>query len=218
MNNLSRKQGLIFNCSCFVKSEKVKIGPDYTTYVNRFMEVHRPEKFTEEDLVRMLRDGSNTGFAYLYENYSSVLYGKILSIVQDEEYANDILQETFVNIYRKFDTYDSSRSRLFTWMVTIARNLSKDFINSKSYRNKLLDVDMELATDMPLQSLLLDTDQLGVSNYIFKLDKKYSKLLEMNYLQGYTNEEISKILDLPLGTVKTRIRSALVQMRKLIKE
>src|SRR5215217_5978773 len=100
---------------------------------------HLVSKFTygEAELVALLQSHNNQAFTYLYDHYSNALYGIINQIVPDPEFANDVLQEVFVNIWRKIDSYDDSKGRLFTWMLNIARNASIDKLRSKSYRNDL---------------------------------------------------------------------------------
>ena len=92
------------------------------------------QKYTETDLILLLRQREQSAFSYLYDNYSGALYGIILSIVPDKELANDVLQEVFVKIWRQVDSYDASKGRLFTWMMNIARNASIDMLRSKGYQ------------------------------------------------------------------------------------
>ena len=82
--------------------------------------------YEEDELVAALRQKDNQAFSYLYEHYSGALYGVIRQIVVDTELSNDVLQESFVNIWRKMDSYDESKGRLFTWMLNIARNAAID--------------------------------------------------------------------------------------------
>ena len=80
--------------------------------------------YTESELVMMLKDRNSQSFSYLYSNYSGALYTIVLQIIPDQDLANDVLQEVFINIWRKIDSYDQSKGRLFTWMLNIARNAS----------------------------------------------------------------------------------------------
>ena len=176
-------------------------------------------KFTygETELVTLLQSHNNQAFAYLYDNYSNALYGIISQIVPDRESANDVLQEVFVNIWRKIDTYDDSKGRLFTWMLNIARNAAIDKLRSKSYRNDLKNLSVSddvsiLSTDVVQNQ----ADNIGLRKLLDKLKKEHKEVLELSYFQGYTHDEISKGLNIPLGTVKTRIRSALSQLRSMM--
>lgn len=93
------------------------------------------KKYSEPELVQLLRQRSQSAFGYLYDNYSGALLSIILNIVNEEELANDVLQEVFVKIWKQIESYDSSKGRLFTWMLNIARNASIDTVRSKSFQN-----------------------------------------------------------------------------------
>jgi RNA polymerase sigma factor (sigma-70 family) len=174
--------------------------------------------YSEAELVAQLRLQNEQAFNYLYDNYSGALFGIINQIVPDKEIASDLLQEVFVNIWRKMDSYDSEKGRLFTWMLNIARNASIDKIRSRAYqdsqKNQSLTEDVHLAG----QQVVIRTDDYGLRKVVSRLKAEQKILIDLSYFQGYTHEEIAKSLSIPLGTVKTRIRSALTQLRTLIAE
>lgn len=164
----------------------------------------------------MLQERNELAFNYLYENYSGALYGIVNSIVTDKEIANDVLQNVFVNIWRKIDSYDASKGRLFTWMLNIARNASIDEIRSKGFRDSQKNQSIEDNVDIAGASIGPSIDDVGLKKVLTKLKGELRILVDMSYFQGFTHEEISKALNIPLGTVKTRIRSALIQLRTMI--
>jgi len=173
--------------------------------------------YGEAELVALLQQRNNQAFTYLYDNYSGALFGVISQIIANKETANDVLQEVFINIWRKIETYDLSKGRLFTWMMNIARNASIDKIRSKSWQNDLKNQSMpEDVNTLENQSVKLNTDNVGIKKVLGKLKEEQRTLIELSYFQGYTHEEIAKGLNIPLGTVKTRIRSALLQLRSMI--
>jgi RNA polymerase sigma factor (sigma-70 family) len=175
--------------------------------------------YGEAELVALLQQRNNTAFTYLYDNYSGALYGIINQIIPDRESANDVLQEVFINIWRKIETYDISKGRLFTWMLNIARNASIDKIRSKSWQNDLKNQSLpEDVSTLKNQSVKMNTDSLGFKKVLGKLKEEQRTLIELSYFQGYTHEEIAKGMSIPLGTVKTRIRSALLQLRTMIEQ
>lgn len=164
----------------------------------------------------MLQERNELAFNYLYENYSGALYGIVNSIVTDKEIANDVLQNVFVNIWRKIESYDASKGRLFTWMLNIARNASIDEIRSKGFRDSQKNQSIEDNVDIAGASIGPSIDDVGLKKVLTKLKGELRILVDMSYFQGFTHEEISKALNIPLGTVKTRIRSALIQLRTMI--
>lgn len=92
-------------------------------------------KYSEPELVALLKQKDAVAFEYLYDNYSGALYSVILSMLTDRELSNDILQEVFIKIWRQIQSYDETKGRLFTWMINLTRNASIDALRSKSYRN-----------------------------------------------------------------------------------
>ncbi len=155
-------------------------------------------------------------FSYLYDHYSGALYNIILQIVQDTELSNDVLQEVFINIWRKFESYDSSKGRLFTWMLNIARNAGIDTLRSRSFQNnqKNQALPENVHTEMPGTAMQLNVDAIGLKKTLEKLKPEQRILIEYAYFKGHTHEEIAKMEGIPLGTVKTRIRTALIQLRQ----
>ena len=164
----------------------------------------------------MLQERNEKAFGYLYDNYSGALYGIVNAIVTDKEIANDVLQTVFINIWRKIETYDASKGRLFTWMLNIARNASIDEIRSKGYRDSQKNQSLSETVDVAGVFTGPAIDDVGLRKVLTKLKVELRVLVDMSYFQGFTHEEISKAMNIPLGTVKTRIRSALIQLRTMI--
>ena len=174
-------------------------------------------KYSEQELVALLNEQSNDAFNYLYDNYSGAIYTIINQIVPDKDTANDVMQEVFVNIWRKINTYDAGKGRLFTWMLNIARNASIDKVRSKGYRDNRKNQRMmgNEASGMAMSTNPMVTD-VGLKKVLTRLNEEYRKLIDLSYFQGFTHEEIAKMMGIPLGTVKTRIRTAIIQLRKMV--
>ncbi|MEI9809983.1 MAG: sigma-70 family RNA polymerase sigma factor [Bacteroidota bacterium] len=173
--------------------------------------------YSENELVSSLQQRSEKAFSYLYDNYSGALYGIISAIVNDAETANDVLQDVFVNIWKKIESYDSSKGRLFTWMLNVARNASIDKIRSRSFKDGLKNQPLSENVDNSVGSSIgPSVNDVGLKKVISRLKEEHRILVDLSYFQGFTHEEIAKAMNIPLGTVKTRIRSALIQLRTLI--
>lgn len=170
--------------------------------------------YEEHELVASLRQKSDEAFSYLYEHYSGALYGVIKQIVGDVELGNDVLQEAFLNIWRRIDTYDETKGRLFTWMLNIARNAAIDKTRSKGFQQSQRQIPLDGEVIQP--SVKPGIDDYGLKKLILKLKDEQRLLIDLSYFQGYTHEQIATALHIPLGTVKTRIRSALTQLRALM--
>ena len=175
-------------------------------------------KYDEQELVSLLHDNSNQAFNYLYDNYSSALFGIINQIVKDKELAGDVLQDVFINIWKKKNTYDPAKGRLFTWMLNIARNAAIDKIRSRPYQDSRKNQPITENVNIGLESHAVNpnVNDVGLKKVVNRLKEDQRTLIDLSYFQGFTHEEIAKILSIPLGTVKTRIRSALTQLRTMI--
>jgi RNA polymerase sigma factor (sigma-70 family) len=174
---------------------------------------------TEQELVLALKQRDNQAFSSLYDNYAGALYSIIKQIITDNaELASDVLQEVFINIYRKIDTYDQTKGRLFTWMLNIARNASIDMLRSKSYQNSQKNQELpdNVYKGIANQSTQLNVDNIGLKKVLEKLRPEHRILMELAYFKGFTHEEIAEMMSIPLGTVKTRIRNALLQLREYL--
>lgn len=172
-------------------------------------------KYSEEELVELLQSRSRKAFDALYTNYSDALFGVISRVITDEKLAQDILQEVFVKIWDRFDSYDASKGRLFTWMLNIARNASIDATRSKQFGKDRKTNSIENSVDIAWNdnSEQSKTDFIGVQKFLDQLRPEYRQLIDMIYFEGYTHAEAAEELELPLGTVKTRVRSAIIELR-----
>lgn len=172
--------------------------------------------YSEQELVASLQQRNESAFSYLYDNYSGALYGIVNSIVTDKEIANDVLQNVFINIWRKIESYDPAKGRLFTWMLNIARNAAIDEVRSKGFKDSQKNQSLSENVDTGGPVTGPAVDDVGLRKVLMRLKGELRVLIDLSYFQGFTHEEISKALNIPLGTVKTRIRSALIQLRTMI--
>jgi RNA polymerase sigma-70 factor (ECF subfamily) len=175
-------------------------------------------KYTEEELILLLQNGDRSAFEYLYDHYSGALNTVIFKLISDQQLAEDILQEAFVKIWNNFSSYDSSKGRLFTWMLNITRNLTIDTIRSKSYKKQSKIQDAETAVSYTSNNIDENNkfDAMGIRQQTRLLKEDQKQVIELSYFEGFTQEEISKKLGIPLGTVKTRMRTAISVLRKLL--
>jgi len=172
--------------------------------------------YSEQELVARLQQRNAQAFSYLYDNYSGALFGVVQAIISDKEVAADVLQNVFVNIWRRIESYDASKGRLFTWMMNIARNAAIDELRSKSHRDGKRTIPLPESEAFAGLESGPGLEDAGLKKMIGKLKTEWKVLIDLFYFQGYTHEEISALLGIPLGTVKTRIRSALIQLRTMI--
>jgi len=176
----------------------------------------RKISLSEEELVLALRQREKIAVEALYDMYSASLFGVIVRIVNDEALAEDILQDTFVKIWNSFSSYSTEKGRLFTWMVNIARNLAIDKIRSKDFKNQTKNRELENNVTFidEQRNTVYKPELLGVKDLVEQLKPEQKSILDLVYFKGYTHVEAADELGVPLGTIKTRLRMAIIQLRK----
>ncbi len=163
-----------------------------------------------DQIVTLLLSRDEKGFNYLYENYSGALYGVIFRVVR---------YDVFVKIWNSISSYDKAKATLYTWMLNIARNSAIDRLKSKSFQN---DLQNQSIPDFVNDGVGLSTEQKHefneVQEHVNKLREDYRILINRAYFGGLTQDEIAEELQIPLGTVKTRTRAALIELREILKD
>lgn len=168
----------------------------------------------EQNIVQLLEKGDSTAINFLYENYADSLYGVILKVTNNEELAQDALQETFVKVWKNAKKYDSKKAKLFTWLYRIAKNTAIDKI--RSYNNKFdKEVQIDKSNVYILPTSNLNQDVLDLREHVARLDEKYQIVLKALFFEGMTQQEASEELDIPLGTIKSRLKIGLRELKKV---
>ncbi len=175
--------------------------------------------YSEDELVSLIRQGNQQAFSYLYDKYSKALLGIIIIYAESQEEAEDVLQASFVKIWNNFSQYEEGKGRLYTWMLNIARNSAIDHTRSKHHKNKAKNqsIDNNVYELNKKYQYNENYDHIGLNAIIGKLKEDHQIIIKMAYFEGYTHEEVSKELNMPLGTVKTKIRQAIISLRELTK-
>ncbi len=174
-----------------------------------------PEPPAEDDasLLAQVQSGDEQAMASLYDRYSRLVYSVALRVLRDPPAAEDVIQEVFMQIWRNPDSFVSARGSLGGWLAVVARNRSIDLLRRKRPTTNVDDVPLaspgNLANEAERNSLM----ELA-RTAIHKLPREQRKTLEMAFFDGLTHSEIAEMTGDPLGTVKTRIRSGLLTLRK----
>lgn len=171
----------------------------------------------ENEIVTLLGQGDKKAISLLYQHYAGALFGIVRRMIPSQEVAEEVLQDVFVKVWDNADKYDQSKGRLYTWLAQITRNTSLDRVRSATYRKgrKTDEMDSSVYNDEALTEPTHIQDS-GLRKVVDGLDGKYRTLINYAYYQGYSQSEIAKELDMPLGTVKTRLRSAVQELRQLL--
>lgn len=179
-----------------------------------------PEGSARPDLERLLTQsatGDEAAFARLYDAVASRLYGLVRRVVRDPAQSEEVAQEVFLDIWRHSARFDPARGSALSWMMTIAHRKAVDRVRSAesarhrddSYGTSNQDVDHDSTAEAVVERL--DAEQ--VHRALATLTAPQRQALELAYLGGYTHTEVATMLDLPLGTAKTRIRDGLIRLR-----
>ncbi|TGL69940.1 RNA polymerase sigma factor [Leptospira kmetyi] len=161
-----------------------------------------------------------------YDLYGPMLYSVVYKILMDREEAEEVLQEVFTILWTKAEQFDSSKASPLTWMITIARNAALSKIRSVDHRTRKQSFEFQesfaenskVARDSVFQNALDSNLREKVKQAISGLAPEISILLEEAYWSGLSQSEIAKKYNLPLGTVKSRIRSGLMELRDRLKD
>ena len=172
----------------------------------------RNEAGDDMRLVARVRAGDQQALSQLYDRYSGVVYGVALRILQDTGAAEDILQDVFLQLWRRPDAFDSSRGSLTAWLAVIARHRSIDRLRRRRPETDIAECVIAGGDDPrdETERALVIEKVRGVMN---EMGAEQRAAMEMAFFQGLTHTEIAEKTGQPLGTVKTRIRSGLQLLR-----
>lgn len=168
----------------------------------------------EKEIVTLLARGDKKAINLLYENYADTLYGVIKKIITDDDTAQDVLQESFVKIWRYSKKYDATKAKLFTWLYRIAYNTAIDKVRSLKTKSDN-EVQIETSSVYKITSNELNQDVLDIKKHLDTLDEKYQIVLQALFFEGMTQQEASEELDIPLGTIKSRLKIGLRELKKI---
>ncbi len=168
----------------------------------------------EIQIVSLLEKGDKKAISILYDNYSDALYGVIKKIISDDDTAQDVLQESFVKIWRYSDKYDSSKAKLFTWLYRIAYNTAIDKVRSLKNKDGN-EVQIDKSSVYKVSAGELNEDVLDIQKHLKSIDEKYQIVINALFFEGMTQQEASEELDIPLGTIKSRLKIGLRELKKI---
>lgn len=180
----------------------------------------------EGELLEEIARGSEKALAGLYDRYSGVLYSLILAILKDPRDAEEVLQEVFLQVWRDAGRYDSGRGSAYRWLVNLARSRAIDRTRSKNFARhretrEILDLldarsDPSQASQLDLVLMLERAD--AVRDVLARISPEQRRVMELAYFRGHSQSEIARQLEIPLGTVKSRMRHGLIALRQVAAE
>jgi len=174
------------------------------------------EQEDESQLVQRLYARDETAMTFFYQNYKAALYHTIWRIVRQDELAEDVLQECMLKFWLAFPTYNPGKGRLFTWAIQIGHNLAIDRLRKQRRQaQRTTTLSEELHAEL-MAPVTFRPEHIGVRDWLKLLPLPDRQLLELLYLEGYTQAETAEELNLPLGTIKTRARRIIRSLTRVI--
>ena len=169
----------------------------------------------EDELLKCLQENGQRFFSKLYERFSPALFGIIQGWIKDREVAENLLQDVFIKAWRYKSSYDQAKGRLFTWLYRIARHSCIDHLRSKACKKTRVSV---FSDDISRLALRVTTDNvqpdtIGLRKLVTALRQEEKEVIELTYFKGCTQREIAAIMNIPLGTVKTRMSKGIRDLR-----
>ena len=182
-----------------------------------------PEATSEADIILLhaIAHGDEAALASLYDRYRLILFGLLVRILNSRQEAEDILQEVFIQVWRRAADFDERRGKPFTWLVTLARSRAIDRLRQLSARERLAVASAQEAppeaSDASLEAYRSEQKEI-VAGALAQLPEEQRHSLLLAYFEGLTQSEIATRLGTPLGTVKTRMRTGMIKLRDLLGE
>ena len=177
----------------------------------------------EKALMQRVVTGDDAAFEALYDRYSRLLYSTIIGIIKHPPEAQDVLQEVFVHIWKQAKNFDAERGNVYSWFITITRNRAIDRLRSKGYRTRLYEssddegiLGIADSRFSPLDAISITERQTLVQTALTRIPTEQRDALHLAYFQGYTQAEIADLLQIPLGTIKTRMRQGLIKLHSIL--
>ena len=172
---------------------------------------------TDQELIDLIKKGDKEALRELYSRFSQAVYNLAFRMLRDREDAEEVVQEIFLQVWNKAQTYERGRGAVSTWIINIARSRSIDKLRTLGYRDRNTELDEEkLNSNTDFSRILEDREEKN--NIIFKalsaLPENQKAVIELVYFEGHTHVEAAELLKEPVGTIKTRLRLGVIKLKE----
>jgi RNA polymerase sigma-70 factor (ECF subfamily) len=177
----------------------------------------------DNTLIRLIARAKPEALSALYDRYRRLVFSVTLNVLGDRASAEEVTQDVFLRVWENAKTYKEEQAEVNIWLTRIARNRAIDVLRSRSTRQEQYTVDWaELnpqampSNDNPQKAAELTLQKERIRAAVAQLPEDQKHALKLAYFQGYTHQEIAELLGEPLGTIKTRVRLAMLKLRNLL--
>lgn len=178
--------------------------------------MHHSPHISDEHIIPLMQSDSRKAVELLLQKYGGALLWSIRKMVPSDEIAQDLLQDGAIKIWKNAEKYDPDKGKLFTWCLQICRNTALDKIRTQKFqRHSTSETIEETVINTSSVSEEMQISDIGLLRQLQRLDPKYQEIIELIYFQGYTHSEVTKEFGIPLGTVKSRVKIALRELRNI---
>ena len=171
-----------------------------------------------DELIKRFKNKDISAFEEIYNMYSNQMKSVIFNIVKNDEDTEELVQDVFIKAWNNAESYAPEKGRLFTWILNISRNAAIDKTRSKDFKKRKQNSDATFFVDIfeSYDNLDKRVDALGIKKYLNNIKDNCKRLIELIYFKGYTQQEASEEIAIPLGTVKTNLRRCISDLRAII--
>lgn len=172
----------------------------------------------ESQIIALLQSNPASAVSRIMDSYGDALYGLVCRMIPEKEVADEIVQDALVKVWQNAGSYDPSKGKLYTWLARITWNTALDKVRSGSYKRAKKSESLD--TNVYAQNLTEQTEHadVGVQKAISRLDEKYREVIDLVYFSGYSHSEASELLQIPIGTVKSRVRIAIRELHVALRD
>lgn len=177
----------------------------------------KPRAGTDQELIDLIKEGDKEALREIYSRFSQAVYNLAFRMLRDREDAEEVVQEIFLQVWNKAQTYERGRGAVSTWIINIARSRSIDKLRTLGYRDRNTELDEEKLNSSTDFSRILE-DREEKNNIIFQalssLPENQRAVIELVYFEGFTHVEAAELLKEPVGTIKTRLRLGVIKLKE----
>lgn len=174
--------------------------------------------FSESHIASVLRSDAASAISLILDQYGDALYGLVCRMIPEQQVADEVVQDVMVKVWQNAYSYDPAKGKLYTWLASIAWNTALDRIRNAGYQRSKKSESLDTNVYVQNMSIEGEHSDIGLQRALARLDAKYREVIDLVYFEGYSQSEVSEALDIPIGTVKSRVRIAIRELHAALRD